>query len=150
MADHVRTQIRHAIEALLVGATDAGANVFISHPFPLTSAQLPGIKIDSILPGRHEPSSTGGPSRLRTRLMPLTIAVCVKEVSGYQESADTIFKQIEVLLANNNTLGGLCKWINPITEPGVSMAEGDVRACVAEQVFEVVYVTALNAPDVPR
>jgi hypothetical protein len=150
MSDHVRTQIRKAITAALTGLTTAGDRVFESYPHPLQDKDLPGLKIDTVLPGQINPGSMGGKARLLERQLLVSVTACVKQNAGYQDVVDAMLFEAEVALANDNTLGGLCKWIRPFTEPGFDTAPGERTSQAATQVFEVVYVTALNAPNVPR
>lgn len=152
MADHVRKQIRAAARTLLAAAaTDAGANVFASRVHALQSAELPAILVDTKDGGEIRPGSAFGAGRYLERAVVLTVGVVVKAVSGYQDTLDEIYKDIEVALAGDNSLGGVCKYIQPAGEPSVEIdGEGDRPVARAEMPFEVFYVTALNAPDQPK
>lgn len=152
MAAHVRKQIRDYVRALLAAAgTDAGSNVFAARVHTLQSGELPAILVDTTAGGEIRAGSLGGVDRYVERALILTIGVAVKSVSGYQDTLDEIYKDIETALAADNGLGGLCKYVQPTAEPEVSLdAESDRPVARAEMPFEVFYVTALNAPDQPR
>lgn len=148
MADHIRKQIRTAAVAALTGLATTGANVFSSRVYPLQDAELPALRISN--PAEAiEPASMGGANRYLERSLTLEVQACVKQVTGYEDVVDQIAKEVEVALANNNTLGNLAKWIVPRGIETELTGEGDKPISVATLRFEVLYYTALNAPDVP-
>lgn len=148
MADHVRKQIRAAAVTALTGLATTGSSVFASRVYPLQDADLPALRISN--PEESiESESMGGAGRYLTRNLTLVVEACVKQVSGYEDTVDQIVKEVEIALANNNTLGALCKWIVPRAIETELSGEAEKPIAVATIRFEVVYVAALNAPDVP-
>lgn len=151
MADHLRKRIRAALLLLLTDANvDVGGNVFSGRVTPLIDSQLPAIDIDGGDGGAIETTSKGGASRLLARHPSLSIVVTIKQTDGYLDRIDDIYQDIEIALAGDNTLGGLCKWIAPRGEPNYEISvEGEKPVCRAAMPFEVLYYAALNAPDTP-
>ena len=148
MADHVRKQIRAAAVTALSGLTTTGTNVFASRVYPLQDTDLPALRISN--PDETiEPASMGGAGRLLERTLSLEVQACVKQVSGYEDLVDQIAKEVEIAFANNNTLGALAKWIVPHAIETELTGEGDKPIAIATLRFDVLYYTALNAPDVP-
>ena len=148
MADHVRKQIRAAAVTALTGLATTAGRVFASRVYPLQDADLPGLRISN--PDEAiESASLGGANRYLERHLTLEVQACVKQVSGYEDLVDQIAKEVEIALATNNTLGNLAKWIVPRSIETELSGEGEKPIAVATIRFEVVYITALNAPDVP-
>ena len=147
MADHVRKQIRAAAVTALTGLATTGARVFASRVYPLQDADLPGLLVSNSEEA-IESASLGGANRYLQRTLTLEVKACVKQVSGYEDLVDQIAKEVETALANNNTLGALCKYIVPRGIETELAGEAEKPVAVATLRFEVLYYTALNAPDV--
>lgn len=147
MADHVAEQIIVAAKALLTGATTAGANVFDSRVYEVNANQVPALLIDQ---GEEAVKVESlGANRVLARALELIIVAKAKQNTSYRTMCNTLRKEVESLLAQNNSLGGLCKWINPSS--AVLELSGDADNPVASMVmtFEAVYFTTIQAPDVP-
>lgn len=150
MADHVRKRIRASLKTLLTGLTTTSANCFASRLTPLADNELPAVLVDTLEAGEIRAGSIGGSARLLERALPVTVSVAVKESDGYQDKLDQIYKEIEVAIAGDNTLGGLAKYVQPSGEPAVELSgDGEKPIATGRMTFEVLYVTALNAPDTP-
>jgi hypothetical protein len=158
MADHLRTQIRRALVELLIDKNaDVGVNVFTGRVHPLVKdKEVPAADVDFGRfsgrpdggPIRSEPTSE--PTRLLDRYPVMTLSVTVRQADGYLDAIDAVYKDYEIALAEDNTLGGLVARISPIGEPLVALSgEGDMPVARAEMQFEVEYVTAFNAPSQP-
>ena len=149
---HVRQQIREALVTALTGLTTTGSNVFNGRPEDqeLQTTELPALLIDTIEGGDINSLSMGGVSRIIERQLIITITGAVKANSGYLDTLDDIFKEVETALAASvsaNTLGGLVKYINPTAEPQVEISgEADKIIARASQPFVAPYITALNSP----
>ena len=151
MADHVRKQIRARLLSVLTGLTTTTSNVFASRVTPLADSELPAILVDTLESGEIRAGSAFGPGRLLERSLTVTIGVAVKQTSGYQDTLDQIYKEVEIAIAGDNTLNGLAKYAQPMAEPAVELSgEGEKPIAAGRMNYEVVYVTALDAPDVPR
>ena len=153
MADHVREQIRAAAIATLTGITGI-VSVHDSLVYALEENQLPALRIDlgdeDIVPG-----STGGRARTISRTVPMTVDICLKDNAEYEKQANNYSKEVEIRLANNNTLvagdppKSLCKSITPRRIETRRTGEGEKITVLRRLTFQVFYVTAMNAPDVP-
>ena len=148
MADHVRKQIRAAAKTALTGLTTTGANAFASRVYPLQDANLPALKITTPDESSNL-ASMGMSNRYVERTMILQVEGSVKELVNYEDTCDQIAKEVETALANNNTLGGLCKYIQIRSTSTKSSGEAEKPTAVITMMFDVHYFTTLNAPDVP-
>ncbi len=148
MANHVRQQIRDAAATTLTGLATTTTNVFKSRLNAVPDNKLPALLVDT-LEEEGEPSSMAGASRLIHRTLTLQVRAMVKAVSGYQDTLDTICKEVETALGNNNGLTGTCKWVNPVAQKTELEGDGEKPVAVCTLLFSVLYVTALNAPDAP-
>lgn len=148
MGDHVRKQIRDRVKTLLTGLTTTTSNCYASRVKPLQDAELPAVLVDTLEAGEIRPGSAFGAGRVLERALPLTISVAVKQTDNYQDTLDQIYKEVEIALAGDNTLGGLAKYVQPSSEPAADLSgEGEKPIATGRMTFEVVYLTALNAPD---
>lgn len=145
MANHIRKQIRAAAVTALTGLTTTGSRVFDSRVYPMQDAQLPGLRIDTA----DEEIGIGsmGVSRLNERTLQLVVQACVKENTTYNDTLDTIIKEVEIALAANQGLGG-AKYAQLKSINIANGGEGEKPVAVATMTFEVFYITALGAPDV--
>lgn len=149
MADHVRKQIRAAIVTTLTGLSSTGTRVSAARVDDHPTDKLPAIVVDTSEGGDIEAASIGGAGRYLERNLTVSVTVYVKAASGYADTVDQCFKEIEIALAGNQSLGGLCKFIQPLNEPQVEISDDSEKPVArARQNFLVPYITALNAPDV--
>jgi len=151
MADHLRKQIRAAIVTACTGLTTTGTRVYAGRATPLPEGSDPALLIDM---GAESiaTSSLGGASRLQERTLEIVIQGAVKTVqSTYLDTLDAIALEVEQALAGVQTLGGLSKWIQPraIDEPEIE-GGGEKTVAVMAMHFDVLYYTALNAPQTAR
>lgn len=148
MADHVRKQIRAAAVAELTGLATTGARVYASRVYAMQDTDLPGLRIYT--PSEEVQISSMGVGRRRERTLSLVVEACVKAVSGYDDSIDQIQKEVEVALDADQGLGGLCHYVELRTVEDVFEGESEKPVAVKRMTFEVLYYTALGAPDVPH
>lgn len=147
MADHVRKQIRAAAATALTGLSTTGARVYASRVHPLQDADLPALRLSN--PSEDIAISSMGANRIVERTLRLVVEACVKAASGYEDTVDQIVKEVEVALAADQTLGGLCKYIQLGSIETELSGDAELPIAVATMTFAVPYYTALNAPDVP-
>jgi len=107
MANHVRQQIREYFGTTLTGLTTTGSNVYESRVYTLQENTLPSLVI-------YTKSETSEPIVIGTdRLMSRELSVVVegycKATSNFDDTIDTISKEIEEAIAADRTLGGLAK-----------------------------------------
>lgn len=147
MADHVAEQIVAAAKTALTGLTTTASRVFDSRVYPVQDADLPCLKIDQ---GDDEAEITTmhAPPHLE-RTLELLVIACVKQNTSYRTLVNTIRKEVETVFGTNQTLGGLCHWIEPRRCEIELSGEGEKPVAEATITLSVRYYTALNAPDVP-
>ena len=146
MTTHVRKQIRDAAITALTGLTTTGANVKNSPVYPMQDADLPGLRVFT----RNESSQhlEMGSTRARERSLELYVEACVKATSASTDTVDLIAKEVEIALDANNTLGGLCKYIEPRGFEEDLDGSGEKPVAIGRLKFEVVYHTRKGSPDV--
>ena len=105
MANHVRQQIREYFGTNLNNLTTTGTRVHESRVYPLDT--LPALVI-------YTKSETSEPLVMHTdRVMQRDLSVVVeayaKGTSNFDDTIDTICKEVEEAIATDTTLGGLAK-----------------------------------------
>lgn len=148
MADHLRNQIRDAVVTALTGLTTTTTHVYASREQDMQAANLPGLRIFTTEEAIVMLSM--GIGRIRERTLTLLIEACVKATTSYDDTVDDICKEVEVALDASNTLGGLCKWIEPKQFALELSGDGDKVVAVGRMTFEVRYYAAQGTPDVPH
>lgn len=146
MTDHVRKQIRAAAVVALTSLTTTGARVYDSRVYPMQDADLPGLRV--FTPEETSEPLEMGTTRARERTLTLGVDACVKANTGYADTAELICKEVEIALDANNTLGGLCKHIEPRSYGEDLSGEGEHPFVIARMKFTVVYHTRKGSPDV--
>lgn len=141
---HVRQQLRERAATTLTGLTTTGSKVYQSRIYPLGSANLPGLLIYT----KSEDSEAVTMSGARTviRNLSLVIEGYVKAVSNYDDTVDTIAKEVETAMGNDVTLNGLAK--NSFLESTQIEydGEGEKPVAVVSLTYNVEYMTIENAP----
>jgi len=145
MTDHVRKQIRAAAVTALTGLTTTSDRVYDSRVYPMQDANLPGLRI--FTPVESSRPLEMGQSRARERSLTLVVEACVKANTAYADTADLIAKEVETALDANNTLGGLCKLIEPGGYEETLSGEGEHPCAIGRMRFEVTYHTRKGSPD---
>ena len=148
MADHLRDQIRAAVVTALTGLTTTSTRVYSSRAQDMQPANLPGLRIYTTEESVEIESL--GINRRRHRTLTLMVEACVKATSAPEDTIDDICKEVEIALDTANTLGGLCKWIEPTQFELELDGEADKSIAVGRMTFEVHYYTAKGSPDVPN
>lgn len=149
MADHVRKQIRAAAAVALAGLATTGARVYVSRVYPLQDAELPAGAGALRIYARDESVtvSSMGVGRVRERTLGLVVEACVKAVSGYDDLADQIQKEVEIAFDADQGLGGLAKYVELRSVEDAFEGEAEKPVAVKRMTFEVLYYTAQGAPD---
>lgn len=145
MAHHVRRQIREAAAALLTGLATTGSHVYPSRIYPMSDAELPGLRIFATEEA-SEPMGIASPKLLDRRLT-LVIEACAKAESGLDDTLDLMCQEVETALAASPTLSGTAhdSWLTG-TEIQLS-GEGEQPLGVARLSYTVLYITATTTPD---
>ena len=104
---HVRQQIREYFGTNLTGLTTTGSNVFESRVYPLDNTRLPALLIYT----KSEASEpiVIGTDRVMSRELAVVVEGYVKSTTNFDDTIDTISKEVEEAIAADRTLGGLAK-----------------------------------------
>ena len=107
MANHIRQQIREKLGTTLTGLTTTGSNVYESRVYPLENASLPAL----IIYTKSETSEpiVIGTQRLMSRELSVVVEGYAKATSNFDDTIDTISKEVEEAIAADRTLDGLAK-----------------------------------------
>ena len=148
MADHVRQQIRERIGTTLTGLTTTGSNVFQSRVYPLEDSNLPALliytKVEESMP------IDIGAARTMERNLTVNIEGYVKANSNFDDTIDTICKEVETAMASDVTVNGLAKdSFLEATEIEYN-AEGEKPVGYVTMSFKVDYYVLESSPDVAR
>ena len=148
MANHVRQQIRERLGTVLTGLTTTGSNVFESRVYPLETASLPSLLIYT-KSETSEPIVIGS-NRLLERTLSVAVECYVKATSNFDDSVDTICKEVETAIAADPTLNSLAKDTFLESTEIEYNAEGEKPVGFATLTFNVNYYNQEQAPDVAR
>ena len=107
MANHVRQQVREYFGTTLTGLTTTGSNVYESRVYTLQENTLPSLVI-------YTKSETSEPivigtDRVMSRELSVVVEGYAKATSNFDDTIDTISKEVEEAIAADRTLGGLAK-----------------------------------------
>ena len=107
MANHVRQQIREKVGTTLTGLTTTGSNIYESRVYPLEAGNLPALVVYT----KNEESEpiVIGTNRLSSRNLSLIVEIYAKTTPNFDDTIDTISKEVEVAIAADTTLDGLTK-----------------------------------------
>jgi hypothetical protein len=141
---HVRQQLRERAATTLTGLTTTGTKVYQSRVYPLGAANLPGLLIYT----KSEDSEIVTMSGARTLLRNLSLVIegYVKAVSNYDDTVDTIAKEVETAMGNDVTLNGLAKNSYLESTEIEYDGEGEKPVAVVSLTYTVEYMTKENAP----
>ncbi len=146
MANHIRQQIREYIGTTLTGLTTTGSNVYESRVYPLENARLPALII-------YTKSETSEPIVIGTdRVMSRELAVVVegyaKATSDFDDTIDTISKEVEQAIAADRTLDGKAKDTYLESTEIEFNGEGEKPLGYVSLTFLTNYYVKENNPDV--
>jgi hypothetical protein len=107
MANHVRQQIREYFGTALTGLTTTGSNVYESRVYTLQEDTLPSLVIYT----KSEISEpiVIGTDRVMSRELSVVVEAYCKATSNFDDTIDTISKEVEEAIMADRTLGGLAK-----------------------------------------
>lgn len=149
MALHLRDRILDAFATLLTGLTTTGSNVFTdrdSDNEPLGADVLPALTIQQI-DDTAENLTLGG--RVFQRALNIEVMAHVRQTTGTlaRKKLNLINQEIEVALATDKSLGGLCKYINPGNFDFSTTGDADLVVARMRMQFQVIYLYAEGTPD---
>lgn len=104
---HVRQQIREYFGTTLNNLATTGANVYESRVYTLQESTLPSLVIYT----KSESSEpiVIGTDRVMSRDLSVVVEAYCKAVNNFDDTIDTISKEVEEAIAADRTLGGLAK-----------------------------------------
>ena len=107
MANHIRQQIREYFGTTLTGLTTTGSNVTESRVYPIEDSKLPALVIYT----KSETSEpiVMGTDRVMSRELSVVVEGYAKATSNFDDTIDTISKEVEEAIAADRTLDGLAK-----------------------------------------
>jgi len=146
MANHIRQQIREKIGTTLTGLTTTGSNVYESRVYPLENTNLPAL----IIYTKSETSEpiVIGTQRLMSRELSVVVEGYAKATSNFDDTIDTISKEVEAAIAADRTLDGLAKDTYLESTEIEFNAEGEKPLGYVSLTFLTNYYVKENAPDV--
>ena len=105
MANHIRQQIREKFGTTLTGLTTTGSRVYESRVYPLETVPALAIYTKS---ETSEPIVIGT-DRVMSRELSVVVEGYAKATSDFDDTIDTISKEVEEAIAADRTLDGLAK-----------------------------------------
>jgi hypothetical protein len=145
MANHVRQQIRERIATDLTGLTTTGSRVYQSRVYPLEDGNLPGLIIYTV--SEESEPSVIGPDRLLDRKLNLIVEGYCEATSNYDDTIDTICKEVEVAIAGDRTVNGLAKDSYLTLTDIAYNGEGSKPVAFVQMTFMVEYMVNELTPD---
>ena len=146
MANHIRQQIRERVGTTLTGLTTTGSNVFQSRVYNLENAKLPAI----IIYTKSEDSELleMGSTRTLQRNLSLVVEAYVKANTNFDDTIDTIAKEVEAAMGADVTHNSLARdSFLDSTEINYN-AEGEQPVAVMTMVYNINYLTTEATADV--
>lgn len=145
MANHIRQQIRERIATNLTGLTTTGTKVYQSRVYPLEDNNLPGLIIYTV--SEESEPAVIGTDRLLDRRLNVVIEGYCEAISNYDDTIDTICKEVEVAMAGDRTINSLAK-DNYLTLTDIAYnGEGKKPVAYCSMTFMVEYMTNETTPD---
>ena len=134
---HLRQQIRERVATTLTGLTTTGSNVFQSRVYPIENTKLPCLLIYT-REESSEPLDMSPPRTIEKRLS-LVIEGYVKANSNYDDTIDTITKEVEVAMYGDRLINNLAKDSFLVSTEIDFNGEGDNPLGIVVMTFEIPY-----------
>ena len=134
---HLRQQIRERVATTLTGLTTTGSNVFQSRVYPIENTKLPCLLIYT-REESSEPLDMSPPRTIEKRLS-LVVEGYVKANSNYDDTIDTITKEVETALYGDRLINNLAKDSFLVTTDISFNGEGDNPLGIVVMTFEIPY-----------
>jgi hypothetical protein len=143
---HVRQQIREYFGTTLNNLATTGANVYESRVYTLQEDTLPSLVIYT----KSESSEpiVIGTDRVMSRDLSVVVEAYCKAVNNFDDTIDTICKEVEEAIAADRTLGGLAKDTYIETTDIEYTGEGDQPVGFVTLNFLTNYYVKESDPDV--
>lgn len=134
---HLRQQIRERVATTLTGLTTTGSNVFQSRVYPIENTKLPCLLIYT-REESSEPLDMSPPRTIEKRLS-LVVEGYVKANSNYDDTIDTITKEVEVAIYGDRLINNLAKDSFLVSTDISFNGEGDNPLGIVVMTFEIPY-----------
>ena len=134
---HLRQQIRERVATTLTGLTTTGSNVFQSRVYPIENTKLPCLLIYT-REESSEPLDMSPPRTIEKRLS-LVVEGYVKANSNYDDTIDTITKEVEVAMYGDRLINNLAKDSFLVRTDISFNGEGDNPLGIVVMTFEIPY-----------
>tara|TARA_R100000781_G_scaffold56708_1_gene36713 strand:+ start:1543 stop:1989 length:447 start_codon:yes stop_codon:yes gene_type:complete len=146
MANHVRQQIRERVGSVLTGLTTTASRVYESRVYPLQDSELPALLIYT----KEENSEplVMHTDRVMERVLAIAVECYAKANSNFDDTIDTICKEVEEAIAADTTLNGLAKDIFIESTEIEFVADGESPVGYATLTFLTTYHVKETNPDV--
>ena len=146
MADHVRMQIRNQVVTQLTGLTTTTSHVYDSRVYPLEDGNLPALLVYT-RSEESEPLEIGS-NRTSQRMLSLVVEAYVKSATNFEDTLDTICKEVEQAIAADPSLSGKAKDCYIESTEIEFNAEGELPLAFATLTFLTSYYVQEQSPDV--
>ena len=154
---HLREQFLTRLSGTtLASLTTTGTRVEVARTAPLAQDASATLLIDLGAEQIRPAEILRGRARIVERELEVIIRGAVKAVapsagSSYLTALNAIALEVETAIGNDQSLGSLCKSVQltAIDEPELEGA-GEKTVAVVTLHFNILYLTALNAPQTPR
>ena len=146
MANHIRQQIREYFGTNLTGLSTTGSNVYESRVYPIENSKLPAL----IIYTKSETSEpiVIGTDRVMSRELSVVVEGYAKATSDFDDTIDTISKEVEQAIAADRTLDGKAKDTYLESTEIEFNGEGEKPLGYVSLTFLTNYYVKENKPDV--
>lgn len=140
---HAHTQIRTAAVTALTGLTTSGARVYANRTYPLTDANLPGLRV--FLNDENVETDTIHTPPVQSRSVQLVVECCAKDNATLDSTCDTMQGEVETAIAGGLSISG--KTLYPLLVGSRYDFEAAATPVgVKRLVFDTEFFTLANAP----
>jgi hypothetical protein len=144
MAYHMRRQIREAVATLLTGLSTTGANVFMNRKMKFPDSKLPALNI--VTNNEDVETATLG-AKVYEKNLTVAIFIKAKDTDQVDDEIDQIMLEVEQVIANNPTLGGLVTDMNLTAADADSLLEAEKETGQGVLAYQANYFINATNPD---
>jgi hypothetical protein len=134
---HFRQQIRERVATTLTGLATTGSNVFQSRVYPIEENKLPCLLIYT-KDETSEPLAMSPPRSIE-KVLNLVVEAYVKTNNNFDDTIDTICKEVEEALYTDRLINNLAK-DSFLTNTEINFnSDGDNPVGIVVMTFEIAY-----------
>jgi len=145
MANHLRRQIRDAVQTAMTGLATTGARVFIGRYRSLGRAYDPSLLIYT--PQESSRRAINGQPPILERVVQVMIEGRVSGAGEPDNALDDIAKEVEAAMWTNRALGGLVFNTKLVATDTTTEAEGERQNGGIRLTYEMTFQTPEGAAD---